>query len=649
MKRLLLPLCFSGLLFTGILNAQLNSQIPTFSVAPPDYAGLMVEDQEREKQGMFYRIGVDVPVDLNIYEQGEWWNDGNGNLVYQIKISAAAANGINVSFDEFTLPEKSELRLYNPDTKMVVGPYTAEHSSEDGLMTLSTVKGDYAILEVVIPENAQGELKLHITNVGYFYRALDFSATVDDEIDTRALGDSDGCEVNVNCSPEGTSWQDEKRGVARVQVKEGSSYGYCSGSLINNTANDCTPYFLLAQHCGSAASASDFRQWIFYFNYEGAGCSDPGSEPSTSNVTGSVRVSSSGTISNVQKSDFLLLILKGRPVSGANAYYNGWNRNNTGSSSGVGIHHPAGDIKKISTYTTTLTSATWSGGTSNAHWRVIWAGTANGHGVTEGGSSGSPIFNSSGLIVGDLSGGSSYCTPASSLDDPDLYGKFSYSWNSCGSTNQLKLEPWLDRSATSATTLTGIENSSCAAGTLPTVDCNATNQYPIIGEIITLNDITTNSPFYWQYVITGPGTVTYQGGTTLYSQNPQVSFSANGNYTIVMYAANTAGYAYKTKSSYIHVGVTAGIEDEEENPIVFYPNPVNDVLYINLGNNIWNIDNTTITIMDLTGKYVLAERISTSNANTLSVNIPESINTGFYIVQITDGKNTKTEKLEIIK
>jgi len=249
------------------------------------------------------------------------------------------------------------------------------------------------------------------------------------------------------------------------------------------------------------------------------------------------------------------------------------------------------------------------------------------------------------LIVGDLSGGSSYCTATS---QPDLYGKFAYSWSSCGSTNQLKLQPWLDRSSTSATTLTGIDNS-CAAGTLPVVDCTASNQYPIIGEVITLTDITTNSPFYWQYVITGPGTVTYQGGTTAYSQNPQVSFSANGNYTVVLYAANTAGYNYKTKSSYIHVGVTAGIEDEEENPIVFYPNPVNDVLYINLGNNIWNIENTTISIMDMTGKYVMAERISTSNANTLSVNIPESINTGFYIVQISDGKNTKTEKLEIIK
>lgn len=642
MKRLLLPLCFTGLLFTGILRAQSNSQISNFNVTAPDYAALLLEDQEREKQGMFYRIGVDVPVDLNIYEQGDWWNDGNGNLVYQVKISAAAANGINVSFDEFTLPEKSELRLYNPDTKMVVGPYTAEHSSEDGLMTLSTVKGDYAILEVVIPEEAQGELKLHITNVGYFYRALDFSAT--DENDSRALGDSDGCEVNVNCS-EGSSWQNQKRGVARVQVKEGSSYGYCSGSLVNNTANDCTPYFLLAQHCGSAASAADFRQWIFYFNYEGAGCSDPGSEPTTSNVTGSVRVSSSGTISDVQKSDFLLLILKGRPVTGANAYYNGWNRNNTAATSGVSIHHPAGDIKKISTYSSSLVSSTW-GGTPNTHWRVTWVATANGHGVTEGGSSGSPIFNSSGLIVGDLSGGSSYCTATSS---PDLYGKFSYSWNTCGSTDQLQLEPWLDRSSTGATTLTGIENSSCAAGTLPVVDCTASNQYPTIGQTITLTDITTNSPFYWQYVISGPGTATYQGGTNAYSQNPQVSFSANGNYTVVLYAANTAGYAFKTKSSYIHVGATSGIEDEEENPIVMYPNPVNDVLYINLGNNVWDLDRTTINIMDLTGKYVLVERVITSNANTVSVNIPENISTGFYMVTITDGKNSKTEKLEIIK
>jgi PKD repeat protein len=589
---------------------------------------------------MLYRIGIDIPVETDIYKDGNWVNDGNGNLVYTIHFTSAGAQALNLSFDAFTLPEKAELRIYNPITHQMVGPYTSDYNSEDGLMTTGNVLGENLILELIIPENAMGNLQLHVSQLGYFYR----SANPKTVLEAKNVGDSESCEVNAACS-EGAAWTNQRRGVAMVQVKEGGAYGLCSGTVINNTANDCTPYFLLAQHCGSAASAADFRAWTFYFKYESTGCSNPGTEPTTSNITGSLKLASSGTISDVQKSDFLLVLLKTRPAVAADAYYNGWNRNNTATAGGVGIHHPAGDIKKISTYTATPTSNTWDG-TPNSHWRLSWVATANGHGVTEGGSSGSPLFNSAGLIIGDLSGGSSYCT---SPNSPDLYGKFSYSWNSCGSTAQTQLAPWLDRGNVGSTTLTGKNNSACNTGTLPVVDFNASNVYPLVNsEVVTMNDATTNTPFIWQWTISGPGTVTYTNGTNAYSQNPQVTFSAVGNYTAILYAGNNAGYASKTKAAYIHVG-NVGIENENENPIIMYPNPASDVLYINLGNNVWDLEKTTVTMMDLTGKYVLVERAATSFANTLSIAIPSNIATGFYMVQVSDGKNSTTEKLEIIK
>ena len=642
MKRKLLTLCFSGLLFTTFIYSQSNSNVPSFTVQSPDMATLSTDDEARAKQGIMYRIGVNMPVDIDIYKDGTWYSDNEGNLVYQVHLQAAGAKAINVSFDEYTLPENAELRLFSQTTNYLVGPYTSDNNIEEGHMSTAMVKGDNAILEVMIPANAKGEFKLHIQNVGYFYRNVDPFAS---EIEDRDFGDSDpSCEVNVNCS-EGSSWQNQKAGVVKILLEEGGQWGYCSGSLVNNTSNDCTPYVLTAQHCGSSGTAAEFRNWVFYFNYEASGCSNPGSEPTLKSITGSVRVASSGTISDVQKSDFLLVILKSRPAATLNSYYNGWNRNATASSSGVGIHHPAGDIKKISTYTSTLVSTSWDGSTPNSHWRVTWAATTNGHGVTEGGSSGSPIFNgATGLIVGNLSGGGSFC---SSPNSPDLYGKFAYSWNSCGSTNQTQLAPWLDRANTSPMTLTGMANS-CTAASTPVVDFNASNVYPLVNtEVVTLTDASTNSPFYWQWYIT-PATYTFTGGTNAYSQNPQVTFSAIGTYTVVLYAANTAGYNFKTKGAYIHVG-NMGIDQEEANKIVMYPNPASDMLYINLGNNTWDVEKTTISIMDLAGKYVMVQRVSSSNANTVSVSIPADIANGFYMVQVTDGKNTKTEKLEIVK
>ncbi|MCX8486452.1 MAG: hypothetical protein ORN53_04615, partial [Crocinitomicaceae bacterium] len=103
-----------------------------------------------------------------------------------------------------------------------------------------------------------------------------------------------------------------------------------------------------------------------------------------------------------------------------NAYWNGWNANTAATTGGAGIHHPAGDIKKISTFTGNTVSTQW-GTATGSHWRVTWTSNTNGYGVTEGGSSGSPLFNSSqGYVIGTLTGGGSFCTAQTA---PDQYGK----------------------------------------------------------------------------------------------------------------------------------------------------------------------------------------------------------------------------------
>lgn len=161
--------------------------------------------------------------------------------------------------------------------------------------------------------------------------------------------------------------------------------------------------------------------------------------------------------SNGSGSDFYLVQIKAAIPSNYNAYYNGWSRSTTASTSGVGIHHPDGDIKKISTYTTALYSVSVGG--TGSHWEVSWAGTANGHGVTEPGSSGSPIFNSTGQIIGTLTSGYSACN---ALTDPDQYGKFSLHWSSNGTTSAKQLKPWLDPLNINPTSING--TYTCVSG-----------------------------------------------------------------------------------------------------------------------------------------------------------------------------------------
>lgn len=116
-------------------------------------------------------------------------------------------------------------------------------------------------------------------------------------------------------------------------------------------------------------------------------------------------------------------------------------------------------MKKISTFATTLTTTDVEidevGTTAaNAVWEVRWSQNSNGHGVTEGGSSGSPLFNQNKLIVGTLTGGSSEC---SAPTEPDYFGCFSYHWESNGTSSTARLSSWLDPAGTNPTTLGGYD------------------------------------------------------------------------------------------------------------------------------------------------------------------------------------------------
>ncbi|MBU1720116.1 MAG: protease, partial [Bacteroidetes bacterium] len=414
---------------------------PDMNVVPaPDMTRILAEDNEDAKNGGFYKAGRSIAVDFDIHRDGTWFKNADGSKIWKLRIKSPGAKALAVVYDEFYLPKGCKLFLYSYDKSQVIGAYTYENSTWDVDFSTELIHGDDIVLEYYEPARRlkSADVQLKISEIAFAYRGVD--GLFAKYTRTTGWGQSDNCEVNVNCS-EGTNWQNQKRGVAEIWLRESGSWGWCTGSLVNNTNQDCTPYFLTADHCGGTdATTADLNVWQFYFNYESSTCSTPGSEPSHVTMTGCTRKAVGGISGG---SDFFLLQFNSAVPTNYNPYYNGWSNSTSASTSGVSIHHPAGDIKKISTYTQTLTTTTWTGGASNAHWRVYWAGTTNGHGVTEGGSSGSPIFNSAGLIVGTLSGGGSYCSQVPN-PQPDAYGKMSYHWTSNGTTAAKQLKPWLD-------------------------------------------------------------------------------------------------------------------------------------------------------------------------------------------------------------
>jgi hypothetical protein len=434
-------------------NQLLRSTVQKIEVPVDFYVKDLQEvDHWRARQGTPMPAGKLIPVGYTMENSGSCTTLPGGERVWRLHLQAADAVAMMLYYQDFYIPEGGKLFIYSADTSHLLGAYTHHTHPSGGLFATEFVAGDELTLEYVASETSQEKPRIHISEIGYGYNASALETFCGVSL-RRASG---SCMVNVNCD-EGLDWQNEKKSVCYMVQKIGSANYICTGSLMNNTAEDFKPLILTALHCAydsnqRIASEKDLEQWQFYFHREREGCSETSAPVASKTLTGCKMLVSTGLGNG---SDGMLLLLNRSVPQDYDVFYNGWNRQNTPALSGVCIHHPQGDYKKISTYGTPAKAATFSSneftGTRSAHWNVTFQQTANGHGVTEGGSSGSPLYNENKLVVGTLTGGSSTCSLPGGLN---LYGKMSYHWDHY-QAESTRMDIWLDPVNSGVETLAG--------------------------------------------------------------------------------------------------------------------------------------------------------------------------------------------------
>ena len=402
------------------LGAKALDQVPVVESGKVDIYNLRSEAEDMV--GEPPRFADPQETFLTPASDGLWLDAGSGYSLWQLRVSAPGALSLNFGITDFELPKNSRLMIYPADYVSMddlrgVRVFTEADNRDHRELWTPVVVSDDVVLELLVPTATREQVSLELTSINRGFRYLG-----------EDLDKSGTCNIDVVC-PEGDDWWNEINSVGVYTV---NGTWTCTGAVINNTAQDGTPYFLTANHCD--LSTSNDQSVRIYWNFQSPTCGQQGG--------GSLSQSSYGVtyLASGSSSDFCLVEINDALDPAWGVTFSGWDRSGDDMSGAIAIHHPSTDEKSISfendaTTTTSYLSNTVPG--NGTHIRITdWD-----LGTTEPGSSGSPLYSPEHRIVGQLHGGYAACGNNSS----DWYGKLSYSWSG--------ISAWLDPLGTGQTTL----------------------------------------------------------------------------------------------------------------------------------------------------------------------------------------------------
>ncbi|MBI1225715.1 MAG: T9SS type A sorting domain-containing protein [Bacteroidetes bacterium] len=422
------------------------NQVPVAVMPHLDNAALLASEMDHRAPGVAPRFAEPIEVNINANTNGHWEKLANGNSLWRQRIRSVGAKSLNLGFTKYVMPAGGSLILYSPDYQTVMGPFTPSDNEEHEQLWTPILPGDELVIEVQLPAHSQSNLQLELKYVNH-----DFVGFAD-----LASG---SCNLDVICgAADGWAIVDQYRDIIQsVAVISTGGTTFCTGFLVNNARQDCTPYFMTANHCGITAGQAP--SLVAYWNFYNSTCRQPNSPSSGGNGNGTLLDFNTGSVLRAtnSNSDFTLVELDDPVSETADAFFAGWSAEDFAPTDTViGIHHPNTDEKRISFEFDPTFIANYNSTTPNPNGTHITISDWD-VGTTEGGSSGSPLFNRQKRVVGQLHGGLAAC--GNNLNDS--YGWFHISWEGGGSPGN-SLKPWLDPDNTGIIVLDGHSALQCS-------------------------------------------------------------------------------------------------------------------------------------------------------------------------------------------
>jgi len=441
------------------LNSSLKAAEVMYGLPPVDPLEIEAEKElNRISHSKPLRFALVRPVNLSPETHGSWSREA-GLRVWRIHVLSPGAYSVGLVFASYDLKPGVKLFIYDPAQQQVKGAFTSGNNKKSRVLPVGHIPGDEVIIELQVPEAMVDYGELELESLSHAFLKTGYNTTDAEDCPAGVFGCSQACMLDVNCV-EGDDWWLVKPSVVRVFTQT----DYCTGVLINNTSYDGTPYILTAEHCINKSQIAE--RSVFLFNYESAACFGEDG-PLNMSIAGADYLCSGDSL------DFGLVEMTSVPPASFGVYYAGWDRTQFQTTSTVTIHHPFGDVKKISIDDDIPDIPAQPGDVSASltnyyhyfsYWWIKWWEV----GSTQGGSSGGPLFNQNRRVIGTLSGGEAACgdsidydyendrviyNPAPNHDD--FYTQFGLAWDYEEAKGNA-LKPWLDPTNSGAETLIGL-------------------------------------------------------------------------------------------------------------------------------------------------------------------------------------------------
>lgn len=401
-----------------------NINAKTYVVtAPSDFDELM----DKKAKGLLETFATTVKTNIDVLKNATVVNTKD-TIYYSFKIKAEKATSISVNFGRFRLSANATMLLYT--SKEITDSISKKQNGKANAWRSRTYKENELNLLLRVPINELNLNSLIITETNFGYQS---------GVPGGALL---SCEIDANCST-GASMSLEKKAV--VLIENGNAY--FTGTLLMNTCNNAIPYILTTKHgvgSGPGASGSALK---YTFKFWSTGC---GASTSSTSANVEMDFDKSELVAQSDYTDFALLKLDDPIPTNSDIVFSGWTTATSGITETSILHHPQGDLMKITTDNSAPVMDTYPELPNYLAWKLNID-----FGATEAGSSGAAYFDQNHRVFAQhigIGSNSSSCTQYEKWG-----GRFSDSWNGpSGSTSATRLKDWLDPNNIS----TGTTNST---------------------------------------------------------------------------------------------------------------------------------------------------------------------------------------------